>query len=61
MILAFAASVHDPIEIATPNIDTLVPNGIILENCYVLPVHLQVCQFEFKGHEDILYIKVLGK
>lgn len=43
MILAFAASVYDPIEIATPNIDTLVPNGIILENCYVLPVHLQVC------------------
>ena len=43
MIWAFPANVHDPIEIPTPNIDTLIPDGIILENFYVLPVHLQVC------------------
>lgn len=43
MIWAFPANVHDPIEIPTPNIDTLIPDGIILEIFYVLPVHLQVC------------------
>ena len=36
MILAFPTRFNDPIEIPTANIDTVVPNGIILENYYVL-------------------------
>ena len=36
MILALPTRFNEPIEIPTANIDTVVPNGIILENYYVL-------------------------